>query len=183
MTYATAALHHGCTAQLSIALPLGPMLLARTEQGLAGAWFLGQKDHPGELGAPDRPGDTLLRVAATQLASYFTGQRRQFDLPLDLLGTPFQRAVWQALLAIPCGTTVSYGDVARAIGQAHAVRAVGAAVGRNPVCIIVPCHRVIGSDGALTGYAAGIERKRALLALEGRQAQLPIDAGPLRAVA
>jgi methylated-DNA-[protein]-cysteine S-methyltransferase len=183
MTYTTAALRGTCTAQSTIDSPLGPMLIARTERGLAGAWFLGQKDHPGELGVPEQPADALLCTVAAQLAAYFDAPRVLFDVPLDLLGTPFQREVWHALLAIPCGETVSYGHIAGAIGRPHAVRAVGAAIGRNPVAIIVPCHRVVGSNGALTGYAGGIDRKRALLALEGRQAQLPIDARTLLAVA
>ena len=111
--------------------------------------------------------DPLLHEAATQLAEYFAGKRRRFDLPLDLHGTEFQRRVWHALLRIEPGRTASYGDVARAIGSPRAVRAVGAAVGRNPVGVIVPCHRVLGSDGSLTGYAGGLHRKRALLQIEG----------------
>ena len=149
--------------------PLGPLLLAASNQGLAGAWFVeGQRDAPDASGwaaAPDHP---VLRQAAAQLAEYFSGRREHFDLPLDLSnGTPFQQAVWQALLAIPCGQTTSYGELARRIGRPKAVRALGAAVGRNPVSIIVPCHRVIGADGSLTGYAGGLERKTALLRIEG----------------
>ena len=156
-----------CTAQLTIATPLGPVLLARTEAGLAGAWFEGQKDHPGELAAPQRPNDPLLRNAAAQLTEYFAGRRSRFELRLDLIGTGFQRDVWQALLGIVSGTTTSYGDIARRVGKPKAVRAVGAAVGRNPVSVIVPCHRVLGGDGSLTGYAGGLGRKTALLELEG----------------
>jgi methylated-DNA-[protein]-cysteine S-methyltransferase len=156
-----------CTAQAIVDTPLGPLRLVRTASGLAGAWFEGQKHHPGELAATERPNDPLLQRAATQLRRYFAGAAATtFELPLDLLGTDFQRAVWAALLRIPAGATCSYGDIARAIGTPQAVRAVGAAVGRNPVSLIVPCHRVVGSDGALTGYAGGIERKQALLALE-----------------
>ena len=158
-----------CTAQATVVTPLGAMLLARTEQGLAGAWFEGQKHHPAPLAAPQRPDDALLRSAAEQLHAYFAGLRTAFELPLDLHGTPFQRAVWQLLLEIPGGATRSYGAIARALGSAAAVRAVGAAVGRNPVSVIVPCHRIIGSDGALTGYAGGIARKRALLERERRR--------------
>jgi methylated-DNA-[protein]-cysteine S-methyltransferase len=143
------------------------MLLARSTRGLLGVWFEGQKDHPGTLGAPERPQDPLLRSAAAQLADYFAARATRFDLPLDLQGTPFQRSVWQALLGIAAGRTRSYGEIARDVGAARAVRAVGAAVGKNPVSVIVPCHRVIGSGGALTGYAGGLDRKRALLALEG----------------
>ncbi len=155
-----------CTAQMRYASPLGPLLLVRTEKGLAGAWFEAQKHHPAPLAAPMRDDDPLLRRAATQLAAYFAGGAASFDLPLDLLGTPFQRSVWQALLAIERGSTCSYGDIARKLGSPTAGRAVGAAVGRNPVSVIVPCHRVLGSTGALTGYAGGLERKIALLRLE-----------------
>jgi methylated-DNA-[protein]-cysteine S-methyltransferase len=110
----------------------------------------------------------VLRETEQQLADYFAGRRRQFDLPLDLShGTAFQQSVWQALLAIAPGRTTSYGALALAVGKPAAVRAVGAAVGRNPISVIVPCHRVLGADGSLTGYAGGLERKRALLELEG----------------
>ena len=155
-----------CTAQTTIATPFGRMLLARTAKGLAGVWFEGQKHHPAPLTAVRRPDDALLRRAADQLHAYFAGDALAFDVPLDLQGTPFQRSVWQALLAIPAGETRSYGALAKALGAASAVRAVGGAVGRNPVSVIVPCHRVVGSDGSLTGYAGGVDRKRALLALE-----------------
>jgi len=107
-------------------------------------------------------------VAAAQLEDYFAGRRAHFDLPLDLSrGTHFQQLVWRALLRIPRGVTTSYAALGAAIGRPAAARAVGAAVGRNPVSVIVPCHRVLGSNGSLTGYAGGIERKRRLLALEG----------------
>jgi methylated-DNA-[protein]-cysteine S-methyltransferase len=155
-----------CTAQTTINTPLGKLLLARTAKGLAGVWFEGQKHHPAPLTAVRRPDDALLRRAADQLHAYFAGETLAFDVPLDLQGTAFQRAVWQALLAIPGGETRSYGEIAKALGAASAVRAVGGAVGRNPVSVIVPCHRVVGSDGSLTGYAGGVDRKRALLALE-----------------
>jgi methylated-DNA-[protein]-cysteine S-methyltransferase len=105
----------------------------------------------------------------------------RFDLPLDLLGTPFQRKVWQALLGIACGATLRYGDIAVRVGVPSAARAVGAAVGRNPLSIVVPCHRVLGSGGALTGYAGGLERKVALLELERGQHVPPT--GPRRSVA
>lgn len=168
MSFATTSIHAACTAQATIASPLGAILLARTAQGLAGAWFEGQKDHPGALAAPQRPDDPLLRAAASQLDHYFAGRTPSFELALDLQGTAFQRAVWHALLGIARGQTRSYGEIARQIGAPLAVRAVGAAVGKNPLSVIVPCHRVIGSAGALTGYAGGLDRKRALLALEGR---------------
>jgi methylated-DNA-[protein]-cysteine S-methyltransferase len=108
-----------------------------------------------------------LRATATQLGEYFAGTRMTFDLPLDPHGTDFQRAVWQQLSAIPHGETRSYADIARALGQPTATRAVGAANGRNPLSIVVPCHRVVGSNGALTGFAGGIAAKRWLLAHEG----------------
>ena len=167
MSFATESIHGACTAQLTVMTPLGAVLLARTSKGLAGAWFEGQKYHPGELSAPQRPDDPLLHAAALQLAAYFEGKASHFDMPLDLHGTPFQRGVWLALLGIAAGETRSYGDVARALGAPQAVRAVGAAVGKNPLSVIVPCHRVLGSGGSLTGYAGGVDRKRALLALEG----------------
>lgn len=167
MTSTTAALHAACTAQATIASPLGTILLARTAKGLAGAWFEGQEHRPpGPFSVPYRPDDPLLAQAAAQLRAYFAGEASGFDLPLDLHGTPFQRTVWQALLAIGAGQTRSYGEIATAIGAASAVRAVGGAIGRNPVSVIVPCHRVIGRDGSLTGYAGGVQRKQALLTLE-----------------
>ena len=162
-----ASLAAACTAQTTVDTPLGVLLLARTDSGLAGAWFENQKDHPVDIAAPRSDDDALLREAATQFSAYFAGRRRDFDLPLDLRGTDFQRKVWQALLRIAIGRTSSYGDIARELGAPKAVRAVGGAVGRNPISVIVPCHRVLGSDGSLTGYAGGLERKRALLQLEG----------------
>lgn len=167
MSHLTDSIHAACTAQCTVASPLGPMLLARTTKGLAGAWFEGQKHHPGTLDAPVRADDPLLTRAAAQLQRYFAGEPMAFDVPLDLLGTAFQKSVWQVLLAIPAGSTRSYGDIARRVTAASAVRAVGGAVGRNPVSVIVPCHRVVGRDGSLTGYAGGIDRKLALLRLEG----------------
>lgn len=166
MNTTTDSITQACTAQTTIATPLGRLLLARTAKGLAGAWFDGQKHHPDALVALRRPDDELLRRAADQLHGYFAGERDGFDLPLDLHGTSFQRAVWQQLLAIPASGTTSYGAIAKALGNASAVRAVGGAVGRNPLSVIVPCHRVLGTDGSMTGYAGGVDRKRALLALE-----------------
>jgi methylated-DNA-[protein]-cysteine S-methyltransferase len=147
---------------------LGGIVLAATDRGLAGAWFDRQRHWPDMTGWQPDDGHPVLREAAAQLADYFAGRRRHFDLPLDLShGTAFQQAVWQALLAIPIGRTTSYGALSSDIGNPAAVRAVGAAVGRNPISVIVPCHRVLGTDGSLTGYAGGLERKSALLALEG----------------
>ena len=166
MSFAIESIRTHCTAQATVASPLGPVLLARTARGLAGAWFEGQAHHPGAIDAPEQPQDALLREAAGQLRAYFAGERDTFDVPLDLQGTAFQRSVWVALQRIAPGTTCTYGDIASALGQPSAVRAVGGAVGRNPVSVIVPCHRVVGRDGSLTGYAGGVERKRALLLLE-----------------
>ncbi len=157
---------------------LGPVTLAATGQGLAGLWFAGQKHHPDTRAwRVDEHNPCLLR-ARTQLAEYLAGRRTGFDLPLDLRsGSVFQQAVWSALCTIPAGSTISYGSVSRLIGRPSAVRAVGAAVGRNPVSIVVPCHRVLGANGALTGYAGGLERKAALLALESVAAGMPATAG------
>lgn len=165
----TRTLHHPgrCTAQAVLPSPFGPLLWARTADGIAGMWFDAQKWFPAAFAAPAVPDDPLIREAARQLDDYFAGRRQVFELPLDLHGTPFQRAVWAALLEIPRGQTCSYADVARVVGSPQAVRAVGVAVGRNPVGIIIPCHRVIGRDGTLTGYAGGLDRKQALLRLEG----------------
>jgi methylated-DNA-[protein]-cysteine S-methyltransferase len=173
MTYATDTLRTACTAQTFCVTPLGPLLLARTATGLAGAWFEGQRHHPPALAAPRVDDDPLLRQAAAQLQAYFEGAPSAFEVPLDLHGTPFQRAVWAELLAIGRGTTRSYADIARAVGCPVAMRAVGAAVGRNPLSIVVPCHRVVGSDGSLTGYAGGLERKLALLRLEAARIAAP----------
>ncbi len=152
--------------------PLGQIQLACTDHGLCGAWFVTEQKHAPatERFAPEqhRPDDPLLRLAAEQLQAYFSGQLPDFDVPLDLrAGTAFQQAVWQALLRIPHGRTGSYLALASDLGKPSATRAVGAAVGRNPVSIIVPCHRVLGSTGQLTGYAGGLWRKQALLQLEG----------------
>ena len=167
MSQVTDRVHAACTAQCTVTSPLGPVLLARTAKGLAGAWFEGQKHHPGVLCAPVQPDDPVLVQATLQLRRYFAGAAPASELPLDLLGTKFQQSVWRALLAIPRGSTRSYADIAHSVGSAAAVRAVGGAVGRNPVSVIVPCHRVVGSDGSMTGYAGGVERKLALLELEG----------------
>ncbi|MBP6899393.1 MAG: methylated-DNA--[protein]-cysteine S-methyltransferase [Burkholderiaceae bacterium] len=156
------------TAQCRIATPLGPLTAAATEAGLAGLWFDGQSHHPGPLQAPVDDGQRWLRAAAAALEAYFAADGRRVTMPaLDLQGTPFQRAVWQVLQTIAAGRTLSYSAVAQAAGAPTAVRAVGAAIGRNPVSILVPCHRVLGRDGALTGYAGGLPRKQALLQLEG----------------
>lgn len=148
--------------------PLGPMMLAASDRGLCGLWFMeGQKYLPAFSDWTRAPEHPVLSEAARQVAQYFAGERGAFDLPLDLqCGTAFQQAVWLALLSIPVGGTTSYGAISRSIGKPQAMRAVGAAIGRNPLSIIVPCHRVIGADGSLTGYAGGMARKTALLRLE-----------------
>jgi len=148
--------------------PLGGITLAASDLGLVGLWFDQQRHAPDMTPWQTDATDELLTRAATQLEAYFAGTRRAFDLPLDLShGTAFQQSVWQALCAIPCGATTSYGALSAGIGKPAAMRAVGAAIGRNPISLIVPCHRVVGADGSLTGYAGGLDRKTALLTLEG----------------
>jgi methylated-DNA-[protein]-cysteine S-methyltransferase len=150
---------------------LGDLLLAADDRGLTDLHFLAGKYIPDwalkgarkEVNA-DHP---VLQQAVAELQAYFAGQRRVFSVPLSLQGTPFQQAAWAALCQIPWGSTWTYGQQAAVMGQASAVRAVGAANGRNPVAIIVPCHRVLGANGRLTGYAGGMRNKAALLALEG----------------
>ena len=154
-------------AQCRIQTPLGPLTLAATERGLAGVWFDAQAHHPGELAAPTDAAQRWLAQAAREFEAYFAGRQRRFSVPLDAQGTDFQRDVWRALSGIPWGSLQTYGDIARALGRVQAARAVGAAVGRNPISVIVPCHRVVGRDGSLTGYAGGLSRKEALLELEG----------------
>ena len=154
-------------AQSRIDTPLGPLTLAATTDGLAGAWFDGQAHHPGALNAPVDASQRWLAQAARELADYFAGRRNSFSVALDPRGTAFQISVWLALQRIACGQLHSYGAIAEEIGRPAAARAVGAAVGRNPISVIVPCHRVVGRDGALTGYAGGLPRKEALLMLEG----------------
>ncbi len=151
----------------SIASPLGPIVLAAVPEGLIGAWFPGQAHFAGVQ--PDWRHDRAaagLIDAERQLAEWFAGRRRDFDLPLAPVGTPFQRQVWAAIRRVAYGATTSYGSVAAELGQSQAARAVGAATGRNPFSIIVPCHRLVGQRGALTGYAGGLDKKRALLAFE-----------------
>ncbi|OLQ94664.1 cysteine methyltransferase [Vibrio ponticus] len=145
--------------------PLGKMTLQANQHGLLGAWFETQTTQPNELGVRDDE-FALLHETKVQLDEYFAGIRNQFDLPLAAQGTAFQTQVWQALTTIPFGETWSYQQLADAIDNPKAVRAVGLANGKNPISIIVPCHRVIGKSGKLTGYAGGVERKAALLKLE-----------------
>ncbi len=141
--------------------PVGPLHLTASGGALTGLRF-GAGPADGEYD-PDEP---VLRTAAAQLREYFARERTAFDLPLAPAGTAWQLAVWEQLRLIPYGTTVSYGDIARRLGSPAASRAVGLANGRNPIAIVVPCHRVIGADGSLVGFGGGLDRKRALLAHE-----------------
>ena len=149
-----------------IGTPIGPLLLAGNERGLACVGFqagpraMAPRSHWVRNAAP-------FAEAAAQLAAYFAGSLREFRLALRPAGTPFQLSVWQALRLIPYGETLSYGELARGLGHPQGARAVGLANGANPLPIIVPCHRVIGADGSLTGFGGGLPIKRALLALEG----------------
>jgi len=157
------------TVQTSYDSPLGRIILAATDDGLVGVWFDGQRHQPDTSAWPEAPDHPVLQQAKAQLNDYFAGRRTAFELPLAFgTGTGFQQDVWRALLKIPHGATRSYGALSADIGKPAAVRAVGGAVGRNPLSIIVPCHRVVGADGALTGYAGGLARKTALLQLEGQ---------------
>lgn len=154
-------------AQACLASPLGELTAWASEAGLMGLWFDAQRHRPEPSAAPSHAGQRHIAQAARWLEAYWAGAKDEPAVALDLRGTPFQRAVWEALCRIGHGRTCSYGDLAREAGYAGAVRAVGAAIGRNPVSILVPCHRVIGSNGSLTGYAGGLPRKQALLQLEG----------------
>ena len=149
--------------------PQGRMLLVATDKGLCGAYFKGQKYFPATRDGKRAPNHALLRQAKRELREYFSGKRKRFDVPLAPEGTPFQQAVWKAIAAVRFGNTISYGELARRARHAGSARAAGAATGRNPLGIIVPCHRILGSNGSLTGYAGGLSRKRALLALEGAE--------------
>ena len=145
--------------------PVGELLLIGDGERLRGLHFQ-QGRRPVKIGAGWRRAERPFAAIRGQLDEYFAGERSVFELPLGGAGTPFQRRVWAALAEIPYGETISYGELARRIGKPAAVRAVGLANGRNPISIVVPCHRVIGADGALTGYGGGVERKRYLLELE-----------------
>jgi len=150
--------------------PLGKLRLVASEKGLVS--ILWENDDPkrvrlSELVKSETNG--VLVQTERQLGEYFAGKRKSFTVPIDLRGTPFQRNVWEALLAIPFGKTTSYGELARQLGNPQAARAVGAATGKNPVSIVVPCHRVLGAAGKLTGFAGGLDAKMRLLALEQRK--------------
>jgi methylated-DNA-[protein]-cysteine S-methyltransferase len=147
--------------------PVGKLKLVASSRALVGVLWEQERPNRVKLGIMSLdPRHPILLETERQLSEYFVGKRTCFDLPLDLNGTEFQKKVWQALREIPFGTTKSYLDLARAIGSPTASRAVGAANGKNPLSIVVPCHRVVGTDGTLTGFAGGLETKAALLALE-----------------
>lgn len=160
------------TTHLVVDSPVGPLTLVSDGTHLTGVWFATHKHPPADTGRQVERADApqVLRDTADQLAEYFAGTRTTFDLPLAAEGTDFQRRVWALLEQIPYGETRSYGELAAELGQPGASRAVGLANGRNPVSIVVPCHRVVGSTGAITGYGGGVERKQVLLDLERRAA-------------
>lgn len=144
---------------ISFSSPLGPLTVYASKQGLTRLDF---------AAGQTRGDNLLLKRARQQLALWFAGKLQSFDLPLDLVGTQFQQAVWRELLAIPRGETRSYGQIAAKLGKPGAARAVGGACGANPLPIIIPCHRVVGSDGSLTGFGSGLDLKQKLLAMEGK---------------
>jgi methylated-DNA-[protein]-cysteine S-methyltransferase len=149
--------------------PHGRMLLVASDSAVTAVYFVGQKYAATPQKDWKRDGAvTPLRQARRELDEYFAGKRRRFDVSLEPEGTPFQRAVWKAIAAVRFGETITYGELAKRAGRPGSARAAGAATGRNPIGIIVPCHRIVGSDGSLTGYAGGLKKKRALLELEGR---------------
>lgn len=153
------------------ASPVGPLLLAAEEMGLRLVWFLrGRRIRTPDAAWRDDP--AFFADVLRQLNAYFAGELREFDIPLVFEGTEFQKKVWKSLTTIPYGETISYGQLAKKIGDPKAVRAVGAANGQNPIPIIVPCHRVIGSNGSLTGFGGGLDNKRKLLELERGQRTL-----------
>lgn len=151
--------------------PVGPLLIVGDEEKLRQVWFVeGRGKKTPESAWVENP--EMFREVARQLRAYFVGELKEFDLDLEMAGTEFQRQCWEELRRIPYGVTISYLELAKRIGNAKAVRAVGLANGANPIPIIVPCHRVIGSDGSLTGFGGGMENKRRLLELESGQGRL-----------
>lgn len=148
--------------------PIGPLTLVVNGQGTLCALYTADQKHFPDAAALGERDDGIAVDAVAQLEAYFEGERADFDLEIAPQGTPFQRSVWAALAGIPTGETRTYGELARDLGRPGASRAVGAATGRNPISIIVPCHRLVGASGALTGYAGGVERKRWLLEHERR---------------
>ncbi len=149
--------------------PRGRLLLVADDQALTGVYFAGQKYHPRVDKKWKRAGThTPIRLAKRELSEYFDGKRTRFTVKVAPQGTPFQRAVWKAIANVRFGQTIAYAELAARAGHLGSARAAGAATGRNPIGIIVPCHRIVGSNGSLTGYAGGLTKKRALLELEGR---------------
>ncbi|MEV7168221.1 methylated-DNA--[protein]-cysteine S-methyltransferase [Streptomyces sp. NPDC093224] len=155
--------------------PYGPLTLVAVDGVLGGLYMTGQRHRPAEESFGERvgPGEEPFPEVVRQLTAYFAGELTDFDLPLRLEGTAFQRSVWEQLVRIPYGETWSYGELAARLGKPNASRAVGLANGKNPVGIIVPCHRVIGASGSMTGYGGGVERKVRLLAFEAGERTLP----------
>jgi methylated-DNA-[protein]-cysteine S-methyltransferase len=149
-------------ARTEFASPIGRVIIEAGENGIRSLFF------SDEALPSDMPEHPLLKACKVQLGDYFSGKLTEFDLTFEMIGTDFQQQVWQELCRIPYGKTISYGDLARRIGNPKAVRAVGLANGKNPLWLVVPCHRVIGSDGSMTGYGGGIKRKRWLLEFEKR---------------
>lgn len=147
--------------------PIGQLLATSDGENLTGIYMENHSGGP-QIAADWQHEPRHFEAVKNQLDDYFAGTRTEFDLPLKLEGTPFQKSVWDELLAIPFGGTTTYGTLARKLGDKNASRAVGTAVGRNPISIIVPCHRVLGAGGAITGYAGGLDRKRTLLDLEAK---------------
>ncbi|MEB0138850.1 MULTISPECIES: methylated-DNA--[protein]-cysteine S-methyltransferase [unclassified Undibacterium] len=157
---------------LTYASPLGPLLIAASTQGISGVYFESHRHFKGSAAWHSAPEHPLLLAAELQLQQYFAGIRVAFDLPLDISGgTAFQQTVWRALQTIPAGVTRSYSELAQSIGKPGAVRAVGSANARNPLSILIPCHRVIAASGALSGYAGGLQNKQDLLAFEAKKHQ------------
>ncbi len=158
----------GGRAHVTVPSPVGPLTIVAQDATITGLYMDAQRHAPapGSFGLPADVADEPFASAAAQLRAYFDGELTEFDLQLSPAGTEFQRRVWAGLRAIPYGQTVTYGELARRLGSPAASRAVGLANGKNPIAIVVPCHRVIGSDGSLTGYGGGLDRKRFLLALE-----------------
>lgn len=166
-------------ATRTVASPVGRLVLMASGAGLAAVLWAGEDLRRVRLAAAAGNGAAVLDQAEAELAEYFAGSPRGFTVGLDLVGTGFQLAVWRALLTIPFGTTRSYAALARQIGRPGASRAVGAANGRNPVSMIVPCHRLVGADGGLRGFAGGLEAKRWLLAMERGGELPPMAAGSI----
>src|ERR1700761_3555690 len=178
MTVSTPA-RAGVLVHAVVDSPIGPLTLVADDGKLSGLYMevRGHEPDPaglGHLGTVED--DAVLSAAASQLGAYFAGELTSFELPLSMTGTGFQRTVWAALCDIPYGETISYGELARRIGNPKASRAVGAANGSNPIPIVVPCHRVIGSNGTLTGFGGGLKTKEILLGIENKQLALAIPA-------